>query len=303
MRPKRLDELIGQDHIKKEIEIRIKATLLRKECFPHGIICGGTGLGKSSLAYVIANELNKPLKEFNGSCIVSPKDLFRVVLGIKKGDVIFIDEIHRLGIKCQEFLYPVMEDFKLLFADKSVLSVDRFTLIGATTHLGRLSQPLQGRFPIKLVLQPYSVQELATIARHNLARSKLRGNQESYEEIGRRSKGIPRILNNLVKWIADVALVEGIKDLDKNFIIRSLNKLGVDANGLDQYDRDYLEFVKKNQPVSLNTIASALNVDRKTVEESIEPFLISQNLISRTTKGRVLNDIEIFPEGYLDNLE
>jgi len=259
---------------------------------------GPPGLGKTTLAFLIAKEMGAQLKTASGPSLEKPADLAGILTSLPPGGVLFIDEIHRLPRAVEEYLYTAMEDFYIdVIIDKGAgartvrLPLPRFTLVGATTRMGLLTKPLRSRFGIVLRLDYYSVEELAEILRRSAEILGLKAEDEALVEIARRSRGTPRIANNLLKRVRDFAQAEGKDILDAETARRALRKLGVDALGLTSDDLRYLKVLHekfRGGPVGLKTLAAALSEDEGTLQEVIEPYLLRMGLIERTPRGRVL---------------
>ena len=296
IRPLSLDDYIGQEHIKEKIKIFLEAAKKKGTYLEHILLSGPPGLGKTTLASIIANELGVQIKITSGNIIDKKGDLAGILTSLEEGDILFIDEIHRLNPAVEETLYPAMEDFKIdiiLGKGKSARSIrldlKPFTLIGATTRTGLLSSPLMSRFGIILNFEYYTVEALRQII---LRTARIIGatiEEDAAEEIARRSRGTPRIANKLLKRVHDYITIKYDGRLERNRVVEALEFLGVDEYGLERVDRNYLELLIKKfncRPVGLNTIAYALNEDKGTIEEIIEPYLIRIGMIERTPRGR-----------------
>lgn len=298
LRPNYLQEFVGQEQIKANLSVFIKAARNRGEPLDHTLFYGPPGLGKTTLAQVISKEMDVNFKSTSGPALSKAADLAAILSNLQQGDILFVDEIHRLNINIEEVLYPAMEDFSLDIvigegpAARSVkIELPRFTLVGATTRLGLLSNPLRDRFGIPLRLDFYNTQELqqvlmraSNILNTNLATS-------GAIEIAKRSRGTPRIALRLLRRIRDFASVDGIAEIDDKVADHALNKLEVDKAGLDSNDYRYLKFIASNcngGPVGVETIAAGLSEKKDAIEETIEPFLIQIGLLQRTARGRVI---------------
>jgi Holliday junction DNA helicase RuvB len=297
LRPKQIKEFIGQEKLKENLSVFIKATQKRKEALDHILLYGPPGLGKTTLAHIIANELNVNLKSTAAPAIERAGDLAAILTNLQPFDVLFIDEIHRLHPSVEEILYPAMEDYEIDImigqgpSARSVkLKVKPFTLIGATTRAGLVTSPLRSRFGIIHRLNFYETEELQEIVRRTGKILDIEIEKESSMEIARRSRGTPRIVNRLVKRIRDFAQVEGNGKITDSITEISMKKLDVDKSGLDNMDRRLLSTIinKFNGgPVGLDTLAVALGEDSGTIEDVYEPFLIQAGFIQRTPRGRV----------------
>ena len=300
LRPHLLNEFVGQEHIKSNLSIFIKAAQNRNEPLDHTLFYGPPGLGKTSLAHIIAKEMGVNFKATSGPTLSKAADLAAILTNLQENDVLFIDEIHRLNTNIEEILYPAMEDFFLDIiigegpAARSVrIDLPRFTLIGATTRLGLISNPLRDRFGIPLRLNFYKVEELVKVINRaaNLLNTKI--TKDGAQEIAQRSRGTPRIALRLLKRIRDFASVENRPEIDAVLADSALTRLEVDKAGLDSNDYRYLKFIVDNYnggPVGVETIASALSEQRDAIEETIEPYLIQIGLLQRTPRGRVITN-------------
>lgn len=311
LRPRRLSEYIGQDKAKKNLSVFVKAAISRKEALDHVLLYGPPGLGKTTLAAIIANELGVNFKQTSGPAIERAGDLAALLTNLQKGDVLFIDEIHRLSRQVEEILYSAMEDFALDIiigkgphARSIRLDIAPFTLIGATTKAGSLSPPLRDRFGVISRLEYYSVDALMEIITRTAEILKIPIEKNGAKEIARRSRGTPRIANRLLKRVRDFAQVEGSKKISDEIADKALLELEVDRMGLDHTDRRMLDaMIKKFRggPVGLETIAAAISETRETIEDIYEPYLLQLGFIMRTPRGRVVTEAgyehmgEIYP--------
>ncbi len=300
LRPKSFSDFAGQKSVLDNLEVFVQATLQREEALDHVLLHGPPGLGKTTLANIIANELNVSIKLVSGPMLDKPGDLAGLLTNLSKGDVLFIDEIHRLSPVVEEYLYSAMEDYKIdIMIDsgpnaRSVqIGLEPFTLIGATTRSGLLTAPLRARFGINCRLEYYDAELLQTI----IKRSSDLLNVEIYEnaafEIARRSRGTPRIANALLRRVRDFAQIKGDGNISIDITAIALKALNVDENGLDQMDNKILSIIIdkfKGGPVGLSTIATAIGEDSETIEEVYEPFLIMQGFINRTPRGREVTE-------------
>ena len=296
LRPQTLDQYCGQERVRANLRVLIEAAKSRNEPLDHVIFSGPPGLGKTTLAGIVANEMGAKLHTTSGPAIERAGDLAAILTNLEEGDVLFVDEIHRLNHQIEEVLYPAMEDFFLDIvigkgpAARSIrIDVPRFTLIGATTRTGLLTGPLRDRFGISYRLDYYSPEELAVIVKRSAAILGVEVDDQGAAEIASRSRGTPRLANRLLKRVRDWAQVRGNGDIDEDTAAAALSFFEVDSLGLDGLDNKILELLCDSfagRPVGLTTLASALSEDPGTVEDVYEPFLIQQGLIMRTPKGR-----------------
>ena len=297
LRPQRLDDYCGQEHIKQSLRILIQAAQSRGECLDHVIFSGPPGLGKTTLATVIANELGAQIKTTSGPAIARTGDLAAILTNLQPGDVLFIDEIHRLNRSIEEILYPAMEDFSLDIvigkgpAARSIrLDIPHFTLVGATTRSGMLTGPLRDRFGISFRLDYYSVEDLAEIVARSASILGVTIDRQSSLEIASRSRGTPRLANRLLKRVRDYAQVRGDGPIELDIAREALSFFEIDELGLDWMDIRILETLVKTfrgRAVGLTTLASAVGEDPSTLEDVYEPYLLQRGLIIRTPQGRI----------------
>lgn len=299
LRPKRLDEFVGQAAARDNLRVFIEAAKSRGDALDHVLFFGPPGLGKTTLAQIVAREMGVGFRATSGPVIAKSGDLAALLTNLEDGDVLFIDEIHRLQPAVEEVLYPAMEDraLDLIIGEgpsaRSVrIDLPRFTLVGATTRQGLLTTPLRDRFGIPIRLQFYTVEELTRVVTRAAALLDLHIAPDGAAEIARRSRGTPRISGRLLRRVRDFANVAGVVEVDAVAADRALNRLEVDSLGLDAMDRRYLTMIAdiyRGGPVGVETLAAGLSEPRDTIEEVIEPYLIQLGLVARTARGRVLN--------------
>ena len=297
IRPRRLDEYIGQEQVKQSLRVFIQAALQRGEPLDHVLFHGFPGLGKTTLAYIIANEMGTGIKVTSGPVIERAGDLAAILTSLQAGDVLFIDEIHRLNHVVEEILYPAMEDYQLDLvigqgpgARSVKMDLPRFTLVGATTRTGLLTPPLRDRFGVVLRLDYYSPEELVTIVRRSALLFGIGIDDEGAMELGRRSRGTPRIANRLLRRVRDFSEVGGHRVITREVADQALTMLNVDRLGLDEMDRRILlTLIEKYQggPIGLETLSTSVCEEKTTLEDVYEPFLIQSGFLIRTPRGRM----------------
>ena len=297
LRPKLLDEYVGQAKAREQLEIFIGAARKRGEALDHVLLFGPPGLGKTTLSHIIAHELGVSLRQTSGPVLEKPKDLAALLTNLEKNDVLFIDEIHRLSPVVEEILYPALEDYQIDImigegpAARSIkLDLQPFTLVGATTRAGMLTNPLRDRFGIVARLEFYTADELASIVQRSAGLLNAPMDEEGGFEIARRSRGTPRIANRLLRRVRDYAEVKGDGRITKSIADKALAMLDVDPQGFDVMDRKLLEAVIHRfdgGPVGLDNIAASIGEEAGTIEDVIEPYLIQQGFLQRTPRGRI----------------
>ena len=297
LRPQTIEEYIGQEKVKENLKVYISSAIKRGEPLDHVLLYGPPGLGKTTLATIISNEMGSNIKITSGPAIEKAGDLAAILTNLQPNDVLFIDEIHRLNKAVEEVLYPALEDFRLDIvigkgpSARSIgLDLPKFTLVGATTKAGSLSSPLRDRFGIIQRLDLYSEKELARIIQRSANILNININEEAALELGSRSRGTPRIANRLLKRIRDFAQFEERNDIDYDIAKRALSKLEIDEIGLDKTDRQMLKAIITKfggGPVGLSTLAASIGEDRDTIEDYYEPFLMQIGFLSRSPRGRI----------------
>lgn len=300
IRPSLIDEYIGQSEVKENMKVFIEAAKLRNESLDHVLLYGPPGLGKTTMAFIIANELGVNIKTASGPSIEKPGDLAAVLSNLEPGDVLFIDEIHRLPRYIEEILYPAMEDFTLDIiigtegATRNIkIDLPPFTLVGATTRAGDLTSPLRDRFGIVNKLQYYTIEELTNIVKRTSEVLEFPIEDEAAKELARRSRGTPRIANNLFKRVRDFALVDNKEKIDIEVTEKALNRLKIDKVGLDETDKELLlTIINKfnGGPVGIDTLATSIGEEVSTIEDMYEPYLIQIGFMKRTSRGRIVTE-------------
>ena len=296
LRPSTLEEYIGQDKAKENLKIYLEAAKMRGEPLDHLLLYGPPGLGKTTLAGIVAHEMGVQFRVTSGPAIEKPGDLAALLTNLQAGDVLFIDEIHRLSRQVEEVLYPALEDYALDImigkgpsAQSIRINLPRFTLVGATTRAGQLSSPLRDRFGVLLKLEMYSPAELGKIVRRSAGILDIACSADGAEMVASRSRGTPRVANRLLKRVRDFAQVMGKNGIDAEAARHALNRMEIDDEGLDNLDRTLLRAIidmYSGGPVGLDTLAAALGEEAVTLEDVCEPYLMQQGLLTRTPRGR-----------------
>jgi len=296
LRPKKLSEYVGQDKIKDNLKVFMRSSKIRKEPMEHILIYGPPGLGKTTLANVLANEMNVNIKVTSGAAIDRAGDLASILSNLEEGDILFIDEIHRLNKAIEEVLYPVMEDYALDLiigkgpGAKSIrVDLPKFTLIGATTRISLISSPLRDRFGIHQHIDFYSEKEIEDILKRSAGILKIDIGKDALQRLSKCSRQTPRVANRILKRVRDFALVKAGGDINQDILDESLNALGIDEVGLDPIDRKVLMTIARKYsggPVGIETLSASSAIERSTIEDVIEPYLLQIGFIERTSRGR-----------------
>jgi len=296
LRPRRLDECIGQQSVRQQLQIAIEAAAARGEPLDHVLLDGPPGLGKTTLAHVIAHEMNATIRVTSGPAITRQGDLMMMLTQMERGDILFIDEVHRLNTVVEEFLYPAMEDFRVDYTTDSGIggrtvnfALKQFTLIGATTRAGMLSQAMRTRFGLVFHMEYYSTEELTEIVKRNAKLLKIEARPGALERLASRARGTPRIVNRLLRRVRDYAQVRGDGVLSPEVVDATMEILQVDELGLDSLDRAYLNALIKHYdggPAGIEAIAAAMGHERDTLEDVVEPYLLQLGFVIRTPRGR-----------------
>jgi len=300
LRPPTLEEYVGQRKVVEKLKIALQAAQKRHEPLEHALFYGPPGLGKTTLAYIIANHMGSKITTTSGPALERTGDLMGILTNLAEGDILFIDEIHRLPVNIEEFLYPAMEDFKVdfvvdkgMFAKTINVPLKRFTLVGATTRAGSLSAPLRNRFGLFYHLEFYTVDELLKIIRRSATILQAQLDEAGATEIARRARGTPRIANRLLRRVRDYADVKADGAINSNIAGEALKLEGVDDHGLDDLDRNFLSTIVRiynGGPVGVEAIAATLNEEVDTLVDMVEPYLLQQGFVSRTKSGRKANE-------------
>ncbi|MCO4792656.1 MAG: Holliday junction branch migration DNA helicase RuvB [Bacteriovoracaceae bacterium] len=310
LRPQNFSEYIGQEKVVKNIEVMVESAKIRKQAMDHALLSGPPGLGKTSLAMIIANALGSELHVISGPAIERKGDLAAILTNLQAGDVLFIDEIHRMHISVEEILYSAMEDYRLDIvigqgpaARTMQIEIAPFTLIGATTRSGLLSNPLRDRFMANLHFDFYHPHELAQIVENNAAKLKIKIESDAKNMIASCSRGTPRIANRILRRVRDFSLVRGKDSICPNEVSTSLNLMEIDNSGLDRMDRKILTVIQDyygGGPVGIEALCATLSEDRSTIEDVFEPYLLKEGFVLRTPRGRQISDKAI---GHLDEFK
>ena len=298
LRPKRLKDYVGQDSIKDNLSIAIKASKKRKEPLDHVLLYGPPGLGKTTLANILANEMEVRIKTTSGPAIERSGDMVAILTQLQSGDILFIDEIHRLSRVVEEVLYSAMEDFfvswvmdKGLKARNMKLSLKPFTIIGATTRYGMVTGPLRDRFGLISRLNYYNLDDMSTVVQRSASILKINGDPKGFNEIAKRSRGTPRVANRLLKRVSDYSLVLDDNSINQKIAQESLRKLEIDELGLDSVDYMILKAIIEKfsgGPVGLDTLSASISEEAETIEEVYEPYLLQLGFLDRTSRGRMV---------------
>ena len=296
LRPNQLSDILGQKDVVEVLNISIKSAKSRNDCLAHTLFYGPPGTGKTTLANAISNEMGTSLQIANGANLRSIKNLLPYIMRVEDHSILFIDEIHRMTNIVEEFLYPVMEDFKVdmsmsgkeIFGETLSIDIPRFTLMGATTEYGSLSKPLIDRFQHKHTLKLYNKIELQEIININSKKLNLKMSHQASNFVTKVSRGTPRIANAALEWLRDYQLAQGIETLTESNVETAMGMKGIDSQGMTEMDRKYLKTLKNSgQPLGIDTLSCMTGIDRQTIEGIIEPWLLQNSHIAKTSKGRV----------------
>ena len=305
-RPTNFSEIIGQESLTRALKISVDSSNRRGCALGHTIFSGPPGLGKTTLANALANELGVELKVVNGATFRSPKVVIPYLMKIKEREILFIDEIHRMTKITEEFLYPVMEDFKLnvvMGNDKIVsMNLPKFTVVGATTEVGSLSAPLRDRFKLSYALELYSQESLSTLISLNAGRLGLNIDHSVITALAGASRGTPRIANSLLEWLRDYAISKNLRIVTMEHLHSALSIRKIGLDGSTENDRKYMDFLEQQKtPIGINTIASSLNIETETIKDVIEPFLLRSGLIMISSRGRSAVSKEVIDSAFEEN--
>ena len=297
LRPSKLSDILGQKQVINVLNVNIKSAKHREDCLPHTLFYGPPGTGKTTLANAIANEMGCSIQVANGANLRTIKNLIPYIMRIEEHSILFIDEIHRMTKIVEEFLYPVMEDYKVdmsvagkdMIGETISIDVPKFTLAGATTEYGSLSKPLIDRFEHKHTLKLYNNIDLKQIVDYNSIKLNLKMSDNAAKFVTRVSRGTPRIANSLLQWLRDYRIAQGLESLSEGDVEAAMGMKGIDSEGMTEVDRKYLKVLRKSgQPLGINTISSIIGIDKETIEGIIEPWLLSNGKFIKTSKGRII---------------
>ena len=294
LRPTKFDDILGQSSVLDALNISVESAKTRNTCLGHILFYGAAGTGKTTLANAISNEMGCSLQTANGANLRSIKSIVAYLMKIEKNSILFIDEIHRMTPIVEEFLYPVMEDFQLdmvINEEKTVsMPIPNFTLVGATTEIGLLAKPFIDRFKNKHTLKLYGIADLRTIAEVNVVKLELNLSDDALDFVAKLSKGIPRIVNSTLEWLRDYKIAKRLGQLSVEDVEDAMKMRGVSADGLTDVDRQYLRTLRSSDvPLGVSTISATTGIDKATIEDVIEPWLLQNNIIMKTPRGRILN--------------
>ena len=294
LRPTKFDDILGQASVLAALQISVDSAKTRNTCLGHMLFYGSAGTGKTTLANAISNEMGCPLQIANGANLRNVKSIVAYLMKIEKNSILFIDEIHRMTPIVEEFLYPVMEDFQLdmvINEEKTIsMPIPNFTLIGATTEIGLLAKPFIDRFKNKHTLKLYSDKDLRTIAEANIGKLEISMSGDALDFVAKLSKGTPRILNSTLEWLRDYKVAKKLDQLSVEDAEAAMKIRGVTANGLTDVDRQYLRALSNSDiPLGVGTISATTGIDKATIEDIIEPWMLQNNIIMKTPRGRELN--------------
>ena len=296
LRPSKLSDILGQKQVINVLNVNIKSAKHREDCLRHILFYGPPGTGKTTLANAIANEMGCSIQVANGANLRTIKNLIPYIMRVEEHSILFIDEIHRMTKIVEEFLYPVMEDYKVdmsvagkdMIGETISIDVPKFTLVGATTEYGSLSKPLIDRFEHKHTLKLYNNIDLKQIVDYNSIKLNLKMSDNAAKFVTRVSRGTPRIANSLLQWLRDYRIAQDLESLSEGDVEAAMGMKGIDSEGMTEVDRKYLKVLRKSgQPLGINTISSIIGIDKETIEGIIEPWLLSNGKIIKTSKGRV----------------